>query len=101
LVTPEGLDIDASRIREQQEREGELRNVKSRTVSEVDVDHVESVRPKSYSHRDKEQRSRQHGILESPGDQCISERSSRQQRQGGHGSATSQVRKRPRITRSG
>jgi hypothetical protein len=55
--------------------------MESRAMSELDVDHVEGVRPDRDSPCDEEHRSRNHGILESPGDECICERSSRQQRQ--------------------
>ena len=85
MATPEGLEVEAGRVREQEQREGELCDVKGRAVSDVDVDHVESVRPNRHAECHKKQRSRKHGILEPPGEQRICERGGRQQRQGGHG----------------
>jgi hypothetical protein len=40
--------------------------MEGRALSDLDVDHVESVRANRDSHRHEEQRSREHGILESP-----------------------------------
>lgn len=58
--------------------------MEGRALSEVDVDDVESVRPSRDSHRGKEHRGRERGILESLGEQRTCKRSGRQQRQGRH-----------------